>query len=148
MKHPLIEISENLINNESAVLIGPSDAGKTYWAQNTLIPYLKSLGKKVCYLKDGDAPLDESAEIVICDEVETFFDKDYLQSKSTKPYYDQEYIEKVHGWHKKYSALPNGTLFIVTRNDVDEVENLVENFYKADWDKRNISVFAKKPFLE
>jgi ABC-type multidrug transport system ATPase subunit len=144
MKNLLAEISNKLINHESVVLIGPSDAGKTYWAKNILIPYLESRGKKVCYLEDGDAPLNESAEIVICDEVETLFDEAYFQSKSTEPYYSKEYLEKVHRWHKKHSALPNGTLFIITRNYVDQVENLFKNFHKADWDGRTISVFVKE----
>ena len=42
---------------------------------------------------------------------------------------------------KKYSQLPVSTLFVVTRNESDQIENLLQNFHKADWDNRDIAVF-------
>ncbi|MEK7645768.1 MAG: hypothetical protein AAB374_01535 [Patescibacteria group bacterium] len=135
----LSEITELLLENKSIVLVGSSNSGKTYWIKNTLIPYLESQGKEVRYLEDGDAKITDSADIVICDETETLFDEDFLQDKNT-----EEYLNKVNRWYKNYSELPASTLFVVTRNESDQIENLLQNFNKADWDGRDVVVLRFK----
>ncbi len=122
------------------MLVGPSDSGKTFWAKNTLIPYLETSGKKVEYLKDGSELPKELLNVVICDEVEILFDQEYLQGNSAEKYYTDEYLNKVRGWYKSYSQLPMSTLFITTRNEPNQIDNLLQNFHKADWDNRDIVV--------
>ncbi|OGN31834.1 MAG: hypothetical protein A3J01_00750 [Candidatus Yanofskybacteria bacterium RIFCSPLOWO2_02_FULL_45_18] len=141
MDNLLSKITENLLRQKSVVLVGSTDSGKTYWIQNTLIPHLESLNNKVEYLKDGSELSKGSPGVVICDEVETLFDKDYLQGSSPEDYYTPEYLEKVRQWHENYARLPKSTLFVITRNKPDQIKNLLENFRKSDWDDREVVVF-------
>lgn len=129
---------------KSVVLVGPTDSGKTYWVQNTLIPYLESQGQKVEYLKDGDQSVAGSPDVVICDEVEVLFDEKYLQGNNLEPYYTDEYLTKVHRWFANYSLLSQKTIFIVTRNQPDQVKNLVDHMHQTDWDNRDLSVLEFK----
>lgn len=124
----------------SIILVGPTDSGKTYWVQNTLIPFLESSGQKVEYLKDGDQSLAGTPDVVVCDEVETLFDEEYLQGETPEPYYTNEYLTKVRRWFANYSLLPQKTIFIVTRNESDQIKNLVDNMHQADWDNRDVTV--------
>jgi hypothetical protein len=140
MESLLNEIAEKLINHNSVVLVGPTDLGKTRWVKTALIPYLRSLGKDPQYLEDGDAPLGKVSDIAICDEVETLFDELFLQGGSSEKYYDQKYLKRVRSWYAKYAILPEGALYIVTRNTHDQIENLVKNFHNTDWDKRQVYV--------
>ena len=133
-----ITIANILLQSKSVVLVGLADSGKTTWVKNTLIPYLESIGKSVQYLKDGDKFPKKLKDIIICDEVETLFDKEYLQSKNRKNYYTDKYLTRVLEWHKKYSKLPAETLFIITRNEQNQIDNLLKNFKRADWDNREI----------
>ena len=140
MDNLLFKITENLLKQKYVVLVGSSDSGKTFWVKNTIIPYLEASGKKVEYLKDGSELPKESPDVVICDEVETLFDQEYLKGDNTEEYYTDEYLDKVNGWYKNYAELPMSTLFVVTRNKPNQVENLLQNFHKADWDDRDIVV--------
>lgn len=128
----------------SVILVGPTDSGKTYWIQNTLIPYLESQGKKVEYLRDGDEGAASTSDIVICDEVEVLFDEKYLQGGSSEPYYSDNYLNKVHRWFSNYSLLPRQTVFVVTRNKPDQIKNLIDNMRQADWDNRDVLVLEFK----
>lgn len=140
MDNLLRKITDVLSQHKSAVLVGATDSGKTYWIQHTLIPYLEFSGKKVEYLKHGSELPKGSPDIVICDEVETLSDKDYLQGENTEDYYTEEYLNKVRGWYKNYSQMPASTLFVITRNKPHQVENLIQNFKKSDWDNREVVV--------
>lgn len=140
MDNLLTKILDTLAQPKSVVLIGATDSGKTYWIQNTLLPHLEALGARAEYLKDGSKLPHESSTVVICDEVETLFDKDFLQAQSEESHYTQKYLNKIDGWYKNYSKLPIGTLFVITRNQPDEIENLLQNFKQADWDNREITV--------
>ena len=134
-------IAENLLQHRSVVLVGLTDAGKTYWIKNDLIPYLEAAGKSVAYLRDGSESPEEPADIVICDEAETLFDEESLQRGDAMNYYSGEYLGKVHRWHQNYASFPPATLFVITRNKADQIENLVRNFRHADWDGRDLVVF-------
>ena len=136
----MLEKISSELRFRSVVLVGPTDSGKTYWVRNTLIPYLESSGQKVEYLKDGDQPLSGTPNVVVCDEVEVLFDEKYLQGNNPEPYYTDEYLTKVHHWFANYSLLPQKTIFIVTRNQPDQIQNLVDNMRQADWDNRDVTV--------
>jgi|SRR3989344_136572 len=143
-------ISKNLARHKSIVLVGPTDSGKTYWVKNTLIPHLESAGRKVEYLSDGSSLPEGSPEIVICDEVETLFDQDYLRGDNPEDYYTKEYLDKVKAWYGHYAQLPSATLFVITRNEPGQIENLIQNFHQADWDGREVTVlkFEKRNLSE
>jgi len=135
-----IKITDLLVQPKSVVLVGETNSGKTHWIKNTLIPHLRSLGKQVEYLRDGNELTKQSPDIVICDEAETLFDKKYLQNNKSD-YYSPEYLKKVQDWQKNYSKLPAATLFAITRNQPEQIANLVANFKQADWDNRPVIVF-------
>lgn len=124
----------------SVILVGPTDSGKTHWVQSNLIPYLESAGQHVAYLKDGDQALVGVPDVVVCDEAEVLFDEKYLQDDNPEPYYSDEYMQKVHRWFVNYSLLPRKTIFVVTRNQPDQIKNLVDNMHQADWDNRDVTV--------
>lgn len=140
MNNLTTRITDILSQGKSVVLVGPTGSGKTFWVQNTLIPHLESLGKKVEYLKNGATLPKWSPDIVICDEVETLFDRDYLEEKVSRDYYSDEYLKTISGWYKNYSRLPVSTLFVTTRNEPNWIKNLIANMHQADWDNRDITV--------
>lgn len=136
----LAKVSDILIQSKSVVLVGPTNSGKTYWIKNILIPYLESVGQIVEYLKDGHEILKSSPNIAVCDEVETLFDQEYLQN-GNENYHTKEYLNTVRNkWYKNYSKLPASTLFVITRNEPDQINNLLQNFKNADWDNREIQI--------
>jgi len=136
----LTKVSNILLQLKSVVLVGPTQSGKTHWIKNNLIPNLESMGKSVEYLKDGHEISKDLADIVICDEVETLFDKKYLQN-GDENYYTEEYLNTVRNkWYKNYSTLPASTLFVITRNEPSHINNLFQNFRRADWDNREIEI--------
>jgi hypothetical protein len=138
----LSKIAELLLQNKSTVLIGSSDSGKTYWVEHELIPFLRQ-NKKVIFFKNGEAIQNTQGDIFIFDEAETLFDEHFLANRHSDehPYYDLKYLEKVRGWHKRYAQFPEASLFIISRDTKEEVDYLVENFKKADWDNRGIIAF-------
>lgn len=140
----LAEKISSEIHSRSVILVGPTDSGKTYWIQNTLIPYLESQGKKVEYLRDGDEGVASTPDIVICDEVEVLFDEKYLRGDSSEPYYSDNYLNKVRYWFSNYSLFPQQTVFVVTRNKPDQIKNLIDNMHQADWDNRDVLVLEFK----
>jgi thymidylate synthase len=140
MNDLLTKIANSLEQQKSVVLVGQTNSGKTYWIKNTLMPHLESIGKSVEYLKDGHEFLKGSPNIAVCDEVETLFDKKYLEN-GDENYYTEKYLDTVSNkWFKNYSSLPASTIFVITRNEMDQINNLLQNFKKADWDSRDIEV--------
>jgi hypothetical protein len=135
------KISNLLLANKQVVLVGKSDTGKSHIIQDELIPLLEKTGKRVAYFKDGDhiSPT-EDAEIFIIDEAETFFDAHRLQTAhpDDHPYYSSDYIARVQKWHLAYTNLQKPSLFIITRNASEDIEYLVQNFNRTDWDNRPI----------
>ncbi|MDP1718945.1 MAG: hypothetical protein Q8L24_00780 [bacterium] len=136
------KISELLLRNKSALLVGPSDSGKTYWVENELIPSLKQ-NHKVVLFKDAEAIQNKQGDIFIFDEAETLFDQSFLEElhPDKRPYYSIEYLDRVRGWYKLYAQFSGATLFVISRNNSAEVDNLVQNFKRADWDDRVIVTF-------
>lgn len=131
----------NLLRGESIVLVGPSDAGKSHWVQNFLIPKIQEVGKSVQYSKDGFTPI-EISDIAIFDEAEILFDATRLQEKypDDRPYYSEKYLQQVADWHALYSSHREPSVYIISRKESD-VQYLVDNFHTADWDNRELRVF-------
>ena len=114
-------------NNRDVLLVGPTDAGKSYFIRNTLIPFFEKHGKKVSYFENLDQEISPQNDyVVILDEFEILEDKTFLETLHPEehPYYSEEYLEKVKGWMKKVKQIENRCIYIVTRNEMPEIENI------------------------
>ena len=138
----LSKVAENLLQHRSVALVGMTNSGKTYWVRHELIPHLEKMGKTVVYLRDGSEVPQSSSDVVVCDEAETMFDEKFLHDHvgDVENYYSQEYFAKVRLWHHNYARLIPSTLFVITRNKPEDIDNLVQNFHNADWDNRDLVV--------
>jgi hypothetical protein len=135
-------IISEILKGNSVVVVGPTGSGKTYWVQNTLIPKLQELNKSVSYSKDGFSN-PPKGDVTIFDESETLFDADRLEKSHSDapPYYSEKYLKQVHDWHKMCASHDEPSIYIISRQPED-VQFLVDNFYKSDWDNRNLKVFS------
>jgi len=119
------------------LLVGPTDSGKTRYIKNTLIPFLREKKMRVIYFSDPDfiQELDNGADVFVVDEVETLLDQDFLVtcSKDSEPYYSDEYLAKVKVWHDKLGELSAPSIFILTRNKQEEINNIVDKLKVMDW---------------
>ena len=70
------------------------------------------------------------------------FDEKFLHDHAgdVENYYSQEYFAKVRLWHGNYARMIPSTLFVITRNKPEDIDNLVQNFRTADWDGRELTV--------
>ena len=134
----------NLINRKKSVfLVGKSNSGKTYFIKNELIPFLKEKEMVVSYFSDGDqiTSLPQKG-IAVIDEVETFQDKEFLEKNNTtkKPYHTKKYAKKVNSWFKKLKKVKIPTIYIITRNNKNEIEHFQKIIKTTDWDNRKVKV--------
>ena len=130
-------IYQEISGGGNVLLVGPTDSGKTWYVKNTLIPFLQEKEIKVIYLPDINyfQETSDKPDIFVIDEIETLFDKNFLEthSNSLEPYYSEEYLAKVKTWHDKLKKLSAPSIFILTRNNQGEIENIVTNFKVTDW---------------
>ena len=122
---------------ENVLLIGMTDSGKTWYIKNTLMPFLQTNKIKVVYFSDPGfiSESNNQADVFIIDEVETLFDQDFLTARSTssEPYYSEMYLAKVKVWHNKLKRLTAPSIFILTRNNQEEINNIVNKLKVIDW---------------
>ncbi len=142
-----MEIENNILNlinkNKNILLVGPSDSGKSFFIKNKLIPFLRKNGKKVRYYKDLEQSISpQRKEIIILDEFEILEDKEFLEKlhPEERPYYSDEYINRVLSWFKKIENIDNKFIYILTRNREEEIKNVknIKNFSFA----KNITVLV------
>lgn len=130
-------IYKELSRGNSVALIGATGAGKTWYIKNELIPLLESEKFKVKYFKDckQNLEVENDGDIVVVDEMETFFDREFLEKRhpEERPYYEKKYLEEVNEWHKKLKGIKTPAIFIITRNGKEEIDYLVKNFKLTDW---------------
>lgn len=128
----------NLINkNKNILLVGPSDSGKSFFIKNKLIPFLRRRGKKVAYYKDLEQSISpQGKEIIVLDEFEILEDKEFLEKlhPEERPYYSDEYIDRVLNWLNKIENIDNKFIYILTRNKEEEIKN-VKNIKKFSFAK-------------
>lgn len=133
----LKELKKDLLEKNNIVLVGSTNSGKSWFIAEELIPSLEKEGYKVSYIKEcGDIHGNfKKADFVVVDEVETFFDREYLEKRHPEetPYYTDDYVEKVQGWHKNLENISVPSVFIITRNNEEEIDNLVDNMIYTDW---------------
>lgn len=130
------KIYKNLSLYKNIVLIGKTDSGKTHYVINDLITFLNQKRLKVIYFPNCDALIDikNNVDVVIIDEVETLLDKKFLEQKTDNgTYYSSAYLEKVKKWHKKLENIKIPSIFVLTRNKEEEINNLVKNTKIIDW---------------
>lgn len=139
MDNLLTKITNILLKQKSVVLVGQTQAGKSHWVEHELIPNLEK-DKKVVYFKEATDIKPNNADIFIFDEAETLFDKEFLEEKHPEenPYYTLPYLEKVKSWHESYKKFDGPSLYVMTRNSEQDINNLVQNFTCADWDNREV----------
>ncbi|MEK7136225.1 MAG: hypothetical protein AAB821_01400 [Patescibacteria group bacterium] len=128
-----IEIGNNVI------LVGPADAGKTYFVENCLIPKLRKMSIPfIFFFNCEEVDSNKKTGVLIIDEVEILFDQDFLQKlhPDELPYYSDDYLKKVKGWHKKLSKLDGMVLGVVTRNKREEIDNIVQNLKYLEWNNK------------
>jgi ABC-type dipeptide/oligopeptide/nickel transport system ATPase component len=148
MEDLLAKISKMLIRGTSVALVGASGSGKTHWINNVLIPKLQK-ERTITYFKDGDDITDAPADIYIFDEVETLFDREFMENRhpDENPYYTESYLSKIYSWHEKYKKFDKTYLYSITRNELPEIENLVQNFKRAEWNNKEIETICFSPYL-
>lgn len=141
----LIKFMDNLTNKiyqivskgKNVLLVGPTDSGKTWYIKNTLIPFLQTKKIKAIYFSDPCviSELNNKTDIFIIDEIETLFDQDFLTGRSIdpEPYYSETYLTKVKLWHDKLKKLTAPSIYILTRNNQEEIDNIANNFKVTDW---------------
>lgn len=116
-----------LLSDSNVLLVGKTDAGKTYFVQNSLIPFLQRKGKKVVYCENMEK-ISESPEdaIVILDEFEILEDREFLENRhpNERPYYTETYLKRVQEWLGKARNIRNPCIYLVTRNEPEEMEYL------------------------
>ena len=130
-------ILKTILSKKSIFLIGKTNSGKTHFVKNKLIPFLKENKLKVKYFKDCDnIILTKNIDTFIVDEVELLFDKDFLEKKYSKekPYYSKKYLEKVKNWFVILKKIKKPSIYIITRNEDDEISNLINNMKLCEWD--------------
>jgi len=141
------DIYRAISGGSNVLLVGPTDSGKTTYVKNDLIPFLQKNHFNPAYFANID-DFNESkntADIFIIDEIETLIDQDYLEnhSNSPKPYYSEKYLEKVKNWHDKLKKITVPSIFILTRNSEDQIENIINNLRVTDWGAK-VECFAFK----
>ncbi|MDO8507217.1 MAG: hypothetical protein Q7S53_01465 [bacterium] len=131
---------EQLKEDKSIVLVGPTDLGKTHFVASQLLPALGKAGIDARMVKDCDEDFNilEGVDIAIFDEVETFIDREFLEKRHPEeiPYYTSMYAKKVLGWFDKLGKVEIPAVYIITRNEKEEVEYLVENMRLTDWGRK------------
>lgn len=119
------------------MLVGPTDSGKTWFIRNEVIPNLKKEGYKMQYIKDCDWDFSDLTNIdfVFVDEVETLTDRAFLEKRHPEevPYYTDGYLETVKQWNEKLARIKTPAVFLIARNEDEEVDNLVKKMKVTDW---------------
>ena len=123
------KILQALKSSKDVLIVGASNTGKSFFVQNTLRPFLQKKGESVHYFKDGNAiPQKPSrCSIVLLDEFEILDDREFLEAKNSNesPYYSEKYLNQVKKWNKKIDKFVMPRVYILTRNDPTEIQNIL-----------------------
>ncbi len=137
MNNLIGNIYQAVSSGDNVLLVGSTDSGKTWYIKNTLMPFLRAKRLRVIYFSDSDfmSESNDKADVFIVDEIETLFDRNFLETHSTdsEPYYSEEYLVKVKIWHDKLRKLTAPSIFILTRNNQEEIDNIVNKLKVTDW---------------
>lgn len=135
-----------LDQGDSVLLVGPTEAGKTWFVKNKLIPLCAANPKTFEYI-DGypDDHQLKDTDLVIVDEFETFLDRAFLESRHEDevPYYTDKYVADNVDWYRRLAEIKKPMLFVLTRNEQEEIDYMVNSMKKTDW-SQPVSVFEYK----
>lgn len=134
-------------NGKSVFLVSKMDEGKTYFAKNFLISYLKKIGIKAVYFENiNKLKITKGLNLLVIDEVEILSDQKFLEKEhpEEKPYYSEKYLKLVKKWHKKLSEIKIPAIYLITRNNQKEINYLKKNTSKTEWNKSLIVVLEYK----
>lgn len=136
----LHETLEWLTDGKSVVLVGPTGSGKTRFSRTKLLPTLKGAGLNANMVNDCDEDFSvlKGVRVAVIDEVETFIDRDFLEKKHPEevPYYTAGYVKQVLGWFDKLEKVGIPAVYVITRNEKEEVDYLVANMKVTDWGRK------------
>lgn len=146
---PLTQTILNFLKNkQSLFLIGPTNSGKSRFIENELLPFLQDKNFSVSYfLNCNQLPNSEiSTDFIIVDEVESLQDQNFLENQHPEqnPYYAPDYLVKVQTWFKKLAYLKLPTVYIITRNSPEEIQNFMQTVKHTDWDNREVACLEFK----
>lgn len=141
-------IWSSIKKGECVLLVGGTGIGKSYYINNELTPFLMGINYKVNYYSDSlmTEKISEDCDILILDEFETLFDKEYLEKNHPEenPYYEKKYVQLVKSCQEKVKYINKPIIFVVTRNTKDEIEYLAKNIKKiGSGQKVKVVVFEK-----
>ncbi len=142
-------IYKNTREGMSMFLIGQTNSGKTWFIEHILIPYLDKMGVSVQYFKNAEeiAGVKSKTDLIIIDELETFQDARHLEQNhpNEKSYYQTSYIKRVENWFSVLKNIKNICLYVISRNNKEDINFLANSCQFADWDNRKIVtlVFSK-----
>jgi predicted AAA+ superfamily ATPase len=132
LKQIITEIKEG----KSVMIVGPTESGKTWFIENLLSGSLKNAGLDFVYLNGHNNPIKaDECDVVIVDEFETFLDREFLERlhPEDRPYYTDDYVARILEWQNKLKSIDVPMIFIITRNQKEEITNLVLNIHNTDW---------------
>ena len=134
-------------DNKSVFLVSKTDEGKTYFAKNFLISYLKRISIKAAYFENiNKLKIVKNLEFPVIDEVEILSDRKFLEKEHPEenPYYPEKYLKLVKKWHKKLSKMKTPGIYLITRNNQKEINYLKKNTSKSEWNKSPVIVLEYK----
>ena len=143
------DIYNRLLQGRSVILVGPTEEGKTWFVKNKLIP-LFDLNKQTYQYIYGfiNDPVFVKSNFVIVDEYETFLDRDFLEKRYPEdvPYYNDKYFNDVSRWHRLLAGNKIPTVYILTRNEGSDIDNVLSHVGLTDWgNKVDVIEFIRKP---
>ena len=142
MKHLILK---KLLEGKNILLVGETNSGKSYFVKNQIIPLLKENNINVSYFEEcADLEVDNKCDVCIVDEVELLFDKQFMEDTypKEKPYYTWSYLQKVAIRQDKLSQIQKPVICIVTRNGKHEIDYVVKNYKKLEWNNLPVEVIA------
>lgn len=133
-----------LKQGKDIILVGPGDSGKTWFVENTFIPYLKSRDKNIRYFKDPDGVSSRECnhqDFVVVDEVESLQDRKFLEAQSPheKPYYSEAYEAKVNCWFEKLKVISCPGIYVISRNK-KAIPHFMKTVHSLDWKRDLVEV--------
>lgn len=136
----IMEIIDLINSGKSVVIVGATDGGKSWFIKNEVVPALEENNLKVCYIEEClvDCTFSDGYDVIIADEFETFIDKDFLEKRHPDevPYYPESYIKQVEDCHKSIEDVKVPIIFVVTRNEEEEIHNLANILDRVDFGQK------------
>lgn len=137
-------IARLLARGRSVLLVGATDAGKSYFATKVLLPMLQAQSVRAAYVTGPNRlHFVRNADIVLIDEVELAADapiQERLYPEDAPAQWSRNYRRRVQGWMRAMARVRVPCVYIVTRNTPAERQWIATHIRRAEWDGRTVSV--------